>query len=331
MAGFESEMGNETNNDERESRGGFGGFLRSLLSGIPWSESAHADIEMTLAMPSGRRLDVINANGKIRVVGEDRDDIHVAARKHARAECSEAAGDLLDSIGIEQQVVNGVLELEVVIPRRWNRHGTADLMLRVPRGLEIHAQTSNGKLCIEGLRCALHAMSSNGSVRVEDVVGDVDITTANAKVVCGCTVGRLIARSSNGKIQIGDHRGALDASTSNGLIHAHLHELAKDGVRLATSNGRIILEIPAEPDADVDVRVDNGVIRSAFDLGQAGDEKGGRVRGRLGRGGAPIRLRTSNGTISLRETHDKPDSSHCGHDDEVDGAGEGGAREARSA
>jgi len=291
--------------DERESRStGLGGFLRSLLAGIPWSESAHADVAMTLAMPSGRRMDVLNANGKIRIVGEDRTDIDVKARKHARAECSDAAGDLLDSIGIEQNVVGGVLELEVVIPRRWNRHGTADLELRVPRDLEVHAQTSNGKLCVQGLRCAFHAQSSNGSVRVEDVVGDVDITTANAKVMCDCTVGRLVARSSNGKIWVGDHRGALDASTSNGLIHAHLHELVKEGVSLATSNGRIVLELPSEPDAEVDVRVDNGVIRSDFELGGPGGNEGsnGRVRGRLGRGGAPIRLRTSNGTISLRES-----------------------------
>ncbi len=310
-------MDTESKNDERETRTGLGGFLRSLFSGIPWSESAHADVEMKLVAPSGRELHVMNANGKILVVGEDRDDIHVFARKHARAECSEAAGDLLDSIGIDQQVVNGVLELEVVIPRNWKRHGTADLVLRVPRNLEVHATTSNGKLCAKGLRCAFHAQSSNGSVRVDDVVGDVEVTTANAKVVCGCTVGSLIARSSNGKIEVADHRGALDASTSNGLIHAHLHELAKEGVSLATSNGRIVLELPARPDAEVDVRVDNGVIRSDFDFGQGGTEApGGRVRGRIGRGGSPIRLRTSNGTISLRESDATIDNSPCDCDEE---------------
>lgn len=316
----ETDAGSDTRDERRTGRTGLGGFLRSLLAGIPWSESAHADVEMTLAMPSGRRLDVMNANGKIRIVGEDRRDIHVKARKHARAECSEAAGDLLDSIGLEQNVAGGVLELEVVIPRRWNRHGTADLELHVPRELEIHATTSNGKLCVQGLRCTFHAQSSNGSVRVDDVVGDVDITTANAKVVCDCTVGRLVARSSNGKIQVGDHRGALDASTSNGLIHAHLHELAKEGVSLATSNGRIVLELPPHPDADVDVRVDNGLIRSDFDLGEGGNGEGsnGRVRGRLGRGGPPIRLRTSNGTISLREVHaETEDCDREGADDEA--------------
>jgi hypothetical protein len=70
---------------------------------------------------------------------------------------------------------------------------------------------------------------------------------------------------------------------------------------LATSNGRIVLELPDHVDADVDVRVENGVIRSSREVDTpSGDQRAGRLRGKLGRGGVPIKLRTSNGTISLR-------------------------------
>ena len=69
---------------------------------------------------------------------------------------------------------------------------------------------------------------------------------------------------------------------------------------MATSNGRIVLDLPEKTDADVDVRVDNGVIHNELALGLHSDESTGRLRGRLGRGGTPIKLRTSNGTISLR-------------------------------
>ena len=72
------------------------------------------------------------------------------------------------------------------------------------------------------------------------------------------------------------------------------------GVTLATSNGRIILDLPEAVDADVDMRVDNGVIRNDRQLCQTDRETHGRVLGRLGRGGALIKLRTSNGSISLR-------------------------------
>jgi hypothetical protein len=48
------------------------------------------------------------------------------------------------------------------------------------------------------------------------------------------------------------------------------------------------------------MRVENGLIRNDLDLEQQSGDEHGWVRGRLGKGGCPIRLRTSNGTISVR-------------------------------
>jgi DUF4097 and DUF4098 domain-containing protein YvlB len=131
------------------------------------------------------------------------------------------------------------------------------------------------------------------------VVGDVEVGTTNAKVSCCGIQGSLTARSSNGKIEIHGHRGSVDASTSNGLIRASIEDVGHDGILLCTSNGRIVLDLPDEVDADVDMRVDNGIIRNDRDLEAKGRESGGRVAGRLGQGGKTIKLRTSNGSISL--------------------------------
>ena len=283
-------------------RGGLSNFLRSLLSGIPWSESASAEERAELSTPSGRVIEVENANGRTRIVGEDRDDVVLLAIKHARAESQQAAERLLGEIQIGQDEVGGILQLQIEIPRRWNRHGSVDLEVRVPRDVEVRVCSDSGKVCLQGLRCGCRARSSNGSVRLNDIAGDIDVTTANAKVSCACTRGRLVCRSSNGMIEVGEHSGSIDASTSNGLIRASIERLATEGVTLATSNGRIVLELPEEPDAEVDIRVDNGVIRNELSLGHRSDDGNGRLRGRLGRGGTPIKLRTSNGTISLRAT-----------------------------
>ena len=278
---------------------GLSSFLRSLLAGIPWSESAHGEERLQLDAPSRGLVEIHNANGRIEVIGEDRTDIAVTANKHARAESEQAARQLIECIRIEATELGGNLELDVAVPRKWNRHGSADLEIRVPRQLHVRAASVNGKLCISDLRCAVQARSSNGSVHIRNVDGDVEIATANAKVCCAGTHGRLVVRSSNGKIEIEEHKGALDASTSNGLIQASLEEFGREGVSLATSNGRIVLELPEDPDAEIDIRVDNGVIRSEIPLGPEGRHNNGRVRTRLGRGGPPIRLRTSNGTTSL--------------------------------
>jgi len=283
-----------------EGRRGLSGFLRTLLAGIPWSERVECTDTLRFDSPTGQALRVHNSNGKTRVTGEDRTDIEVRACKCARAESTDAAATLLDEIRVAESDAGGLLSLEVEIPKKWNRHGSVNLELRVPRGLRVELTASNGKITVEGLRSSLKARSSNGAVLVSDVIGDVDIMTSNAKVECADTCGRLQARSSNGKVEIEAHRGSIDASTSNGLISAALEEVAREGIVLATSNGRIALTLPEKVDADVDLKVDNGLIRNDRALDGATRGTNGRVRGTLGQGGIPIRLSTSNGSISLR-------------------------------
>ncbi len=283
-----------------EGESGFTGFLRSLLAGIPWRERADGEETIELEPPSGGVLRIHNANGRTRLCGEDRETIEVHASKTARAETEEAAEALLDEIRIATAEVGDALELDVEVPRKWNRRGHANLEVRLPRNLRVEVIAANGRVDVEGMRASVAVRSSNGSAILDDVVGDINVATSNAKVSCSCTCGRIVARSSNGKIEIDAHRGSVDASTSNGLIRACLQAVGKHGVNLATSNGRIALELPDPVDADVDIRVDNGVIRNDRTLCQATRETNGRVRGRLGTGGALIKLRTSNGSISLR-------------------------------
>ncbi|HKJ24400.1 MAG TPA: DUF4097 family beta strand repeat-containing protein [Myxococcota bacterium] len=290
----------ETHHPHHHGGGGLGGFLRSLLSGLPWSDRAEAEESFTLAPPGSGKIKIENANGKTAVVGEDRNDVAVRVVKTARAESEDAARKLLERIRVEVSDAGDHLGLEVDVPKRWNRHGSANLEVRVPRGMRVGVFSSNGAVAIEGLRGDVVGRSSNGSICVEDVHGDVDVQTSNGKVCCSCTCGRLTARSSNRKIEIGEHEGSVDAMTSNGLIHASVESLGSEGLILSTSNGRIVVELPEKVDADVDLRVDNGVIRNHRELEGASGERTGRLRGRLGRGGVPIRLRTSNGSISLR-------------------------------
>lgn len=289
---------NEQNGCEEQ---GFGGFLRSLFEGVPWRERAEREETASFAAPSAGVLRVHNENGRTCVLGEDRSDVGVRVQKIVRAESENAAAELLEASRlIADRTADATLELEVDVPSKWNRRGHMDLELRVPRGTSVEIVAANGRVSVAGLRGAVKARASNGSVELSDVVGKVNIATSNAKVCCCDTRGDLVARSSNGKIELDDHCGSVDASTSNGLIRASVEEIGDSGVRLATSNGRIVLEVPEEVNAEVDIRVDNGVIRNDHPLCKASRNRNGQLRGRLGNGGAPIRLRTSNGSISLR-------------------------------
>ena len=290
-----------TDRDCGVGRRGFGKFIETLLAGIPWSERAEETETIQVPRPPSGNLRIDNANGRTRVVGEDRGDIEIQLSKAARAESVEQARQLVESIRVvPHEDAAGDLNLDVEIPGRWNRRGRVDMELRIPRELKVQVTAANGKVCAQGLRDSFSARSSNGPVRIEDVIGDVEIHTSNAKVSCLCTCGHLVARSSNGRIELEDHRGSVDAATSNGTIHCEIEDLGKSGVILSTSNGRIVLDLPEEVDGDVDIRVDNGLIRNSRELDPPSRERSGRVKGTFGRGGTPIRIRASNGTISIR-------------------------------
>jgi DUF4097 and DUF4098 domain-containing protein YvlB len=101
------------------------------------------------------------------------------------------------------------------------------------------------------------------------------------------------------EIEIESHCGSVDASTSNGVIRLQLESIGKEGVQLATSNGRIVLDLPETVSAELDIRVDNGMIHNDRTLERGSRETQGRVVGLLGGGGPLIKLRTSNGVISV--------------------------------
>ena len=280
-------------------RGGFGGFLRSLLEGIPWRERAELDETLILPAPAVG-LSIENENGRTQVIGEERTDVALRIVRAARGESAEDAAKRADAIKVRTREAGGELFIEVDVPGRFLLRGKADLQVRVPRGTRATVSSANGLVCLSGLRAAVRAHSSNGPIRVTDVVGDVEVHTSNARVHAECTCGRFVARSSNGKIELSEHSGSVDAATSNGTICCQVDSVDAAGVVLATSNGRITLELPEQCDGDVDIRVDNGTIRSQREMPCAPREKEGRLRCTLGRGGVPIKLRASNGSVSLR-------------------------------
>ena len=302
-SGKTAAAGEEASADTNREAGtsGLGGFLRSFLGRMPWHESTMREESIVLPAPSGNAISIHNANGRTSVIGEDRDDIEVRIAKKVSADCPDSAEKLLDSIRLESTKAGEILEIEVRIPRRCSRRAVAHVELRVPRATRIASTSTNGKIRLEGLERSIRARSSNGAILICEVNGDIDVTTANARVKCRCTRGKLHARSSNGKIEVGGHTGSIDASTSNGIIRATLEALGAEGISLATSNGRIVLELPDKANADVDMRVENGQIRNDIDLEDPSSPSDGRIKGRIGHGGTPIRLRTSNGTIALRE------------------------------
>jgi hypothetical protein len=103
--------------------------------------------------------------------------------------------------------------------------------------------------------------------------------------------------TANGAIRISGVTGALQLTTSNGAIV--VQNAGGSEIHAHTSNGAIEIGIPATLNANLSARTSNGRIRSDVDV-TTNHVGANFLEGKIGNGGPAIDLRTSNGSIWLR-------------------------------
>ena len=139
---------------------------------IPWSGARGGRRRpLNVSAPSGGRCSgCTTRTGCTRIVGsEDRDDIEVTAQKTARAESDEAAEALLDQIRLSVFDTSGdaKVDLEVEVPRRWNRRGAANLCIKIPLGTWTSGSPPpTGGWTSKAFTVCVRARSTNGSANV---------------------------------------------------------------------------------------------------------------------------------------------------------------------
>ena len=149
--------------------------------------------------------------------------------------------------------------------------------------------------------------SSNARVNVSGLTqaGEVRIRTSNAPIEVNAVVAALIsAHTSNGPVTLDQLAvsGKADARSSNGGITAR-ETVAKDGLRLETSNARVTVDRVAS--ADIELRSSNGAITGGVE-GKRADytisshtSNGDDSLGDGGKGQFRLTVQTSNGNIDI--------------------------------
>jgi hypothetical protein len=103
----------------------------------------------------------------------------------------------------------------------------------------------------------------------------------------------------NGDVEVYDCAGSFSARTTNGNIREELRSLGKASTALETMNGSVLLALPASAGAQLDAQTMNGEIHSERPILMQGSSGHGSFQGKLGPGGAPLRIRAVNGSIQI--------------------------------
>ena len=212
---------------------------------------------------TGGVLTVQGTNGGIQVNGEARADVQILARIVATADDTARARQIAGAVRLTPTIDHVEAEGPSGLPggEGWS----VSYRLAVPRGLNLSLNTVNGGILIEDVDAKVEFATTNGGVKLRSLSGDVR------------------GRTTNGGLDVD-----LDGSSWSG-----------DGLDVQTTNGGIRLAIPENYSAQLEAHTQNG----GMNVDVPGVEQAGRrtrdVSVRLGAGGAPIRVRTSNGGVRV--------------------------------
>ena len=209
-------------------------------------------------------------NGGVDIIGWDRDSIAVTARIQVHARTQDDADAIARDIKIE--AAGGTVRVTSgsgAQGRGWGRrqNWSVSFVVMVPRRTDLNLSTDNGPLS------------------VQDVTGQMDLST------------------QNGPLSLTGVGGDVHASAQNGPLSIELFGTRWEGAGLdaATQNGPADLTIPDNYNAKIEFGTVNGPMDVGFPMTVT---ISGRVKNRisttLGNGGAPVRVVTTNGPMTVR-------------------------------
>jgi DUF4097 and DUF4098 domain-containing protein YvlB len=221
----------------------------------------------------------------------------------------------VDTLLVEASQRVNRIDLEVKRPRRETFSGfgfhvstSAKLTISVPRRADIVARTGDGSIHIERLNGRLELRTGDGSIRASEVSGSLILNTGDGSVAVDRADGTLALETGDGGVNVTGKLSAVRMHTGDGSIVYRVEPGASmtDDWDISTGDGSVALYLPPAFGAELDAHTGDGTIRTELSLAStpsAGDGEVNKrtVRGRLGDGGRRLRIRTGDGSISLKE------------------------------
>lgn len=177
----------------------------------------------------------------------------------------------------------------------------ASARLRVPSGAILDLRSSNGSIVTSGPVGDVKAQTSNGPIDARGPLGQLDLNTSNGPITVNGGSGLIAVETSNGPIDITADAAVVNGRTSNGSFRFS-GSLAQGRSEMRSSNGSIVVTLPATAQFVVDADTSNARISSDFAV-TAQDFSDDRLRGTVGSDpGTTLELHTSNGPIEIRQS-----------------------------
>jgi F0F1-type ATP synthase epsilon subunit len=266
----------------------------------PFTAEETVTQSFTTAAPP--RIVVEMFNGGIDVVTGSDNTVKVDVIKRGGGISQAAAED--DLKNVEVTIAQDGDTIRVTAKRADQRvelgNTGASASLRVPNGAILDLRTSNGPIGSSGPVGDVSAQTSNGPIAARGSIGQLKLSTSNGPITINGGSGSIDVETSNGPIDVTADNAVVVGRTSNGPFRFS-GSLAQGRSEMRTSNGSIVVTLPANAQFVVNADTSNAKISSDFAV-TAQSFSDDRLRGAVGNDpGTTLELHTSNGPIEIRK------------------------------
>ena len=179
---------------------------------------------------------------------------------------------------------------------------SVSLTVRAPRQITLDAQTGDGSINAVGFDGNVTLNTGDGSVRAERVGGQVRLRTGDGSISVRDASGAVDANSGDGSIDLQGRLESLRVHSGDGSVNVDVEDgsVVTGDWSVTTGDGAISMRVPARLDAEIEADSGDGRIRADWVAEPPrGDDERQSFRGRLGNGGAVLRLRSGDGSIEI--------------------------------
>jgi DUF4097 and DUF4098 domain-containing protein YvlB len=260
-------------------------------------------IDSTVPVERGQRLEISTYAGEIAVKSWDRNAVRVVADPDTRAtvEIDRSA----TQVSVRTQRRRGgpsMVDLQITVPA-WMALVLSgvytDVTVAGAKG-PVSVETVQGEVDVQGGEGLVSLRSVQGSVTLRGAKGSIEVHSVNEDVAVSASAGEVTAETVNGSVTLTRVDGSSVTATSvNGDLD--YDGPIRNGGRYAfsTHNGDITLTVAEGTNASVAVSTFNGEFNSEFPVTLTETRKGKRFSFVVGSGSAQVTLESFQGSIEL--------------------------------
>jgi len=183
---------------------------------------------------------------------------------------------------------------------RPQRHA-ATVTVSVPRKCRAQVGVVSAAAVMSGISARASVRSVSGGITLDGVTGDVDANTVSGAVEAQGINGKLNFNTVSGDLTLADGwLERLDVNGVSGDVTADLDLDPLGGMQVTTVSGEVMVRLPAEADARVNLHSVSGDVRSEFaELRRSSAPASRSVSGSLGAGSGHVSVTTMSGRVML--------------------------------